>query len=96
MELQGKNLPVNQLGLETGIIRRRLSTAVVRANSLCLLGKVGQVDEGSAIAWKRRAAARWGERERELEAGADWLCHTSGRELVQGCPLQGFGIGRNL
>ena len=83
LELQGKKLPVNQQGLETGIIRRRLSTAVVRANSLCLLGKMGQVGEGSAIAGKRRAAARWGERERELEAEADWLCHTSGRELVQ-------------
>ena len=40
---------------------------------------MGQVDKASALAGKRRAVARW----REREAEADWLCLTSGKELVQ-------------
>ena len=83
LELRGKVPAANQLGLEIAIIRRRLSTAAVRANNTCLLSRMGQVGEGSSMAGRRRAAARWEEQRMELEAEADWLCHTSGRELVQ-------------
>ena len=83
LTLQGKDTRPNQMGLEIATIRRRLSTAVVRANHTLLLGRMGQVGEGNTLAGKRRAFARAEERRTELEQEADWLCHTSGRQLVQ-------------
>ena len=83
LRLQGKDTRSNQVGLETASIRRRLSTAVVRANNALLLGKIGQVGEGGSLAGRRRSAARAEERRILLEQEANWLCHTSGRQLVQ-------------
>ena len=79
MALQGKDVKANQQGLEVAMLRRRLSTAAVRANNTCLLSKMGQVGDGSSLAGKRRAA----ERRMELEKEADFRTYTSGRELVQ-------------
>ena len=83
LELEGKPPVINQLGLEVAVLRRRLSTAAVRANNTLLLRKMGQVGEGSLIAGWRRAAARAEERRMELDREADWLCFIRGRELVQ-------------
>ena len=41
--LQGKNPSPHQLGLEVGTIRKRLSSAAVRANSTLLLQRAGQI-----------------------------------------------------
>ena len=81
--LQGKSPSPHQLGMETSIIRRRLSAAVVRANNELLLARVGQVGEGSSLAGKRRGFQRGEEHRMMLQREADWLVHTSGRELVR-------------
>ena len=47
-----------QTGLEVGRIRRRLSMAVVRANQMVLLARLGMVGEGSAMAGRRRSWQR--------------------------------------
>ena len=83
LTLQGKDVRSNQLGLEISTIRRRLSIVVVRANHTLLLGKIGQVGEGNTMAGRRRAATRAEQRRMELEQDAGWLCHASGRQLVQ-------------
>ena len=83
MGLQGKSPSPHQLGVETSVIRRRLSAAVVRANNELLLSRIGQVGEGSALAGKRRAFQRGEEHRMMLQREADWLVHTTGRELVR-------------
>jgi hypothetical protein len=83
LALRGKAPSDHQLGLETAVIRRRLSTAAVRANQTCLLSKMGQVGEGSSLAGSRRSAQRSEEKRMELQREADWLCYTGGRELVR-------------
>ena len=48
-----------QMGLEVGRIRRRLSMAVVRANQMVLLARLGMVGERSAMARRRRSSSSW-------------------------------------
>ena len=38
----------------TGLLRRRLSTAIVKANMHVLLGRLGMIGEGAAMARGRR------------------------------------------
>ena len=83
LRLQGKAPSTHQLGLEVSVIRRRLSAAVVRANNELLLARIGQVGEGSALAGKRSALQRGEEHRMMLQREADWLVHTTGRELVR-------------
>ena len=47
-----------ELSLTTGLLRRRLSTAIVKANMSVLLGRLGMIGEGAALARKRR---QWGQ-----------------------------------
>ena len=83
MVLQGKNPSPHQLGLEVGTIRKRLSSAAVRANSTLLLQRAGQIGEGCGLAAKRRSWQRREEHRMRLEREADWLVTTSGQEIVR-------------
>ena len=83
MALQGKDPSPHQLGLEVSVIRRRLSTAAVRANCSLLLQRAGQIGEGCGLAAKRRSWQRREERRMFMEREADWLVATSGQELVR-------------
>ena len=71
------------LGLEVAVIRRRFSTAAVRANCTLLLQRAGQIGEGCGLATKRRSWQRREERRMFMEREADWLIATSGQELVR-------------
>ena len=73
-----------ELGLVTGYLRRRLSTAVVRANVQCLLERMVLVGEGLGQAGKRR---QWAQREEERarwDREARWLEKVTGRSLWRG------------
>ena len=83
MALQGKDPSPHQLGLEVSVIRRRLSTAAVRANCSLLLQRAGQIGEGCGLAAKRRSWQRREERRMFMEREADWLVAASGQELVR-------------
>ena len=83
LALQGKDPSPHQLGLEVAVIRRRLSTAAVRANNVLLLQRAGQIGEGSGLASKRRSWQRREERRMLMEREADWLVATTGQELVR-------------
>ena len=83
LTLQGHHPGPHQMGLEVTTIRRRLSTAAVRANNTLLLARMGQVGEGSSLASKRRAWQRTEERAMSLQQEADWLVNTTGREVVK-------------
>jgi hypothetical protein len=83
LALRGREPAPHQLGIEVSTIRRRLSTAAVRANSTLLLVRMGQVGEGSGLASKRRAWQQQEERRMTLQREADWQVATSGSEVVR-------------
>ena len=70
-----------ELGLVMGQIRRTLSCAFVRAQSLCLLARLGQLGPGARTAAERRGVAQRVEISRRREAQAHWLAHIRGRGL---------------
>ena len=72
-----------ELGEVTGYLRRRLSTAVIRANVRCLQERMLMVGEGIGQAGKRRAWARAEEERARLDREAQWLGRTTGRNLVR-------------
>ena len=79
LTLRGEPPSDQQLGFEVTNIRRRLSTAAVRAASTVLLARVSQVDQGSGLASRRREWQRREEHSRE----ADLLVHCTGRKIVR-------------
>ena len=83
LALRGEPPSAQQMGLEVTAIRRRLSTAAVRAANTVLIARLSQVGEGSGLASKRRQWQRMGERTMEQGREADWEVHTTGRELVR-------------
>ena len=83
LALRGQPPSPQQMGLEVTAIRRRLSTAAVRAANTVLLARMSQVGEGSGLASKRREWQRREERVMEHGREADWLLHTTGREIVR-------------
>ena len=78
LALRGEQPSAQQMGLEVTAIRRRLSTAAIRAANTVLLARLSQVGEGSGLASRRRSR-------RAMSHGkeADWQVHTTGRELVR-------------
>ena len=83
MAMQWKDPSPLQLGLEVGVIRKRLSTAAVRANSSLLLQRAGQIREGCGLAAKRRSWQRRKEQRMRLDREADWLVASTGQEIVR-------------
>ena len=72
-----------ELSQVTGYLRRRLSTAIVRANVKCLLERLVQVGEGRGQADKRRQWARAEEQRARMEREAHWQARVTGRSLVR-------------
>ena len=83
LALRGEPPSDQQMGLEVTNIRRRLSTAAVRAASTVLLARVSQIGEGSGLASRRREWQRREEREMQQSREADFLVHCTGREIVR-------------
>ena len=83
LNLQGRSPGPEQMGLEVTKIRRRLSTAAVRAANTVLLARIGQVGEGSGLASKRRAWQKMEERHMMLQQEGDWLVASTGQEVVR-------------
>ena len=67
----------------TGYLRRRLSTAIVKANVKCLLERLVKVGEGRGQVDRRRRWARQEEARARLEREAQWQERISGRNLVR-------------
>ena len=83
LALRGEPPSPRQMGLEVSNIRRRLSTAAIRAANTVLVARMSQVGEGSGLASKRREWQRRKEKAMEHSREADWLVHTTGREIVR-------------
>ena len=75
---------MKELGLVTGYLRRRLSTAAIKANVQCLLERMVMVGEGIGQAGKRRQWARVEEERARWDREAQWLERVTGRSLWRG------------
>ena len=80
---QGTSEAARELGEVAGYLRRRLSTAVVRANDCCLLERMVLVGEGMGQAGRRRMWTRREEERARLEREAQWLTRITGRNLAR-------------
>ena len=83
LALRGEPPSDQQMGLEVTNIRRRLSTAAVRAASTVLLARTSQVGQGSGLASRRREWQRREEMQRQNSREADFLVHCTGQEIVR-------------
>ena len=79
----GKAPDVNAVGAEVTLIRRRLSTAVVRANQSLLLSRLSYVGDGAGGADRRRQWARSEDVRMRKMREAAWLVEITGKELVR-------------
>ena len=70
-----------EMSLVTGYLRRRLSSAVMRANVKCLLERLVLVGEGQGQAGRRREWARREEEQARMEREAHWLETVTGRNI---------------
>ena len=66
-----------------GQLRRQLSTASIRAASLCLLDRVHQCGEGAALAAKRREINLVLEERMKGERELQWLAKLKGGQIIQ-------------
>ena len=78
---RGSPESVKELGIVTGLLRRRLSSAVMRANVRCLLERLVLVGEGQGQAGRRRQWARAEEERARQEREAQWMVKITGRNL---------------
>ena len=72
-----------EIGLVTGFLRRRLSSAVIKANVRCLLERLVLVGEGRGQADKRRQWARLEEARARMDREAQWQARITGRNLAR-------------
>ena len=79
----GRQLSDNEKGVVVGQLRRRLSTAAIRAGSNCLLDRMHQCGQGAQLAAKRREGASWLEEAMKQEREVQWLAKIRGGQLVQ-------------
>ena len=79
----GRQLSDNEKGVVVGQLRRRLSTAAIRAGSNCLLNRMHQCGQGAQLAAKRREGASWLEEAMKQEREVQWLAKIRGGQLVQ-------------
>ena len=77
----GTQEAAKEMSLVTGYLRRRLSSAVMRANVMCLLERLVLVGEGQGQAGRRRQWQRREEEQARLEREAQWIEKISGRNL---------------
>ena len=71
-----------ELAIITSQLRRRISSATVRANFTCLLERMAQVGEGAKRAGKRRSWERLEEERMRRDRQAQWLARVRGVGLV--------------
>ena len=76
---QGRPASDKELGVVIGQIRRVLSVSFVRAQSTCLLARLGYLGEGARSAADRRMLAKRMKEARRLERQANHSAHIRGR-----------------
>ena len=80
---EGRQMSDQERAVVVGQLRRQLSTASIRAASLCLLDRVHQCGEGAALAAKRREFNLVLEDRMKEERELQWLTKLRGGQIVQ-------------
>ena len=78
---RGRPASNRELGIVTSQIRRVLSTSFIRAQSSCMLSRVGYLGRGGASAGERRNLMMRKEESYRKEREANYLAHVRGRGL---------------
>lgn len=79
----GKPRSKQELGIIVGQIRRRLSSAAIKAQVECLLSKIHQVGPGNAQLAKKREWAVMEDERMRRERGAQWLLKYEGVQTLR-------------
>jgi hypothetical protein len=77
----GREVSDKELGIVVTQVRKYLSVAFVRAQSLCLVNRLGFLGEGAKAAAGRRELAKKLEEGRRRERQAHFLAHVRGQGL---------------
>ena len=75
---RGTTAAAKESSIVTGYLRRRLSTAVIRANVSCLLDRLTQISEGEGQPGKKREWDRQEEERGRLDRESQWLARITG------------------
>ena len=78
---QGRPLSNSEQGLLLHQLRRRLSVTIIRAQSACLLSRIGHFQPGAKEAAKRRAFAKQREEQLIQDQRAHFFAHVRGRRI---------------
>ena len=80
-QTQGRALSNSEQGLLLHQLRRRLSVTIIRAQSSCLLSRIGHFQPGAKEAAKRRAFAKQREDQLNQDQRAHFQAHIRGRRI---------------
>ena len=80
-QVEGRHLSNSERGLLLHQMRRRLSVSIIRAQSSCLLSRLGHFTPGAREAAKRRAFSKQREEANSQDRRAHFLAHIRGRRL---------------
>ena len=80
---EGRQVSDQEKGVVVGQLRRQLSTAAIRAASLCLLDRMHQCGEGAGLAARRREVNHQLEARMKEERQVQWLAKLRGGQIVQ-------------
>ena len=72
-----------QLSATIGLLRKRLSTAIVKANISMLLNRSSMIGEGAKLARGRREWTKLEERRIRDERQAAWRADTTGKAVIR-------------
>ena len=72
-----------QLSATISLLRKRISTAIVKANISVLLDRASMIGEGAMVARGRREWTKLEERRMRDERQAAWRADTTGRAVVR-------------
>ena len=80
-QIEGLHLSNSECGLLLHQMRRRLSVAIIRAQSNCLLSKLGHFHPGAKEAAKRRASAKHRDELNSQDQQAHFQVHIRGHRI---------------
>ena len=80
-QVEGRHLSNSEQGLLLHQMRRRLSVAIIKAQSSCLLSRLGHFSPGAKEAAKRRASAKHRDELNQQDQRAHFQAHIRGRRI---------------
>ena len=80
-QVEGRHLSNSERGLLLHQMRRRLSVAIIKAQSSCLLSRLGHYSPGAKEAAKRRASTKHREELNQQDQRAHYQAHIRGRRI---------------